>query len=430
MSVNPREAAIKALYKIEKDGAYLNKAVLEASHGCEPRDRALVNELVSGVYRNRLRLDFIICSYSKIRLKKLSVWVLCILRSGVYQLVMMDKIPPSAACNEAVKLAAKYAHSSAKGYVNGVLRTVSRNLEALPEPGKDNKIEYLSVMYSCPEWLTQKLFKQFGEDKCTEILRGSLKPQPASIRINTLKTDAKQLAEMLRTEGTEAEQDLDVPQCMHIRGAIDVYNSAAYSEGYYTLQNINSMRAALALNPKSGDTVIDVCAAPGGKTTHIAELMGDKGKVIAFDVHPHKIELIENAAKRLGLSCISAREHNSETAIAELRGMADGVLADVPCSGIGVIGKKPDIKWNRKPDDVVILCEIQRNILSAAAEYVKPGGILVYSTCTILSEENEEQTERFLREHSDFKKDFEKLYIAEETGGSGFYICRFRRMPL
>ena len=187
------------------------------------------------------------------------------------------------------------------------------------------------------------------------------------------------------------------------------------------------MRAALILEPQSGETVIDVCAAPGGKTTHIAELMGNKGRVIAFDIHKHKLELIEKSARRLGIDCVEVSENNSEKTVEGLIGKADRVLADVPCSGIGVIHKKPDIKFNRCEEDIAVLCGIQRNILNSAAEYVRPGGVLVYSTCTILKDENSGQIERFLKEHNDFEREFEKLYLAHETGGSGFYICRMKK---
>ena len=232
----------------------------------------------------------------------------------------------------------------------------------------------------------------------------------------------------MQKEGICAEQSADVQECLIIKGAIDINSSEAYKAGYYTLQNINSMRAAIVLDPRRGETVIDVCAAPGGKTTHIAELMQNNGKVLGMDIHPHKIQLIENAAKRLSLPCVSAAVHNSEEIKEELRGLADRVLADVPCSGIGVIHKKPDIKWNRVPSDIDALCETQRKILNSSAEYVKAGGILVYSTCTILKEENSDIIADFLNSHTEFEKVSEELYLAHKTGGSGFYICKLRKV--
>lgn len=426
MSINPREAAIIAIYKAQEDGAYLNKALLDATDKCDVRDKAFANELVMGTVRNKLYLDYIIQSYSKIKLKKLSPWVLSILRTAVYQLVKMDKVPSSAACNEAVKLASKYAHKAARGYVNGVLRSISRELDSLPKP-TGSAAEVMSILYSCPLWLTEKLVLQFGEEKCEKILKDSLVPHPTMIRVNEMRISPHELIEVLAEEGICAKQDKDAPCCLEITGAIDINRSKAYKDGLYTLQNINSMRAALALAPQSCETVIDVCAAPGGKTTHIAELMKNSGRVIAFDVHPHKIKLIENAAKRLGLTCIEASCHNSEEVCEGLLNQADRVLADVPCSGIGTIHKKPDLKYNREPQDIKALCEIQKKILKAAASYVKRGGVLVYSTCTILEEENGLQIKAFLTENTDFECEFEKTYLADETGGSGFYICRLKR---
>lgn len=423
MTKNPREAAAAALVKIEKDGEYSNRALLESVRGTEPRDTALATEIVMGVLRNKIYLDFIIRSYSKIRLKKLSPWVLQILRCGVYQLVMTDKIPPSAACNEAVKLAARYAHSAAKGYVNGVLRTVSRNLDSLPEP-TGTKAEVMSTAYSCPLWITEKLIEQFGAEVTASILTDSLIPHLTMLRVNTLKTTPRALCESLEESGIRTEEDVDVPECLRVFGAIDIARLSQYKDGLFTPQNINSMRAALILNPHSGETVMDLCAAPGGKTTHIAELMENRGRVIAFDIHKHKIALIENAANRLGIDIIEAKCADSEKLSEEYIGCADRVLADVPCSGIGVIHKKPDIKYNRRPEDIEQLCKIQEKILENAARYLKDGGVLVYSTCTIFKDENEYQIERFLERHDEFEKEFEKLYLAHETGGSGFYICR------
>ncbi len=427
MSDNPREAVVVALFKTENEGQYSTKAMLDAVKQFNYRDKKFINELFMGVLRNKTRLDYIINAYSKIKLKRISPWILQILRTGIYQLVFMDKIPPSAVCNEAVKLATKYSHNATKGYVNGVLRAVSRTLDEIPTPNRENIIEYLSTMYSSPVWLTEELFSQYGEETCERILSDSLLPHPTMIRANLLKTDPNDLVLLLEKEGISAKISDDVSGCLIINGAFDVSASDLYKRGFYTPQNINSMRAALALKPKSGETVIDVCSAPGGKTTHIAELMGDKGHVIAFDIHSHKKLLIENTAKRLCLSSIDAIVHNSEDVKEEYIGAADRVLADVPCSGIGVIHKKPDIKWNRKAEDIDTLCKTQKKILNSAAQYVKSGGVLVYSTCTILKEENEEQIKGFLDSHNDFEADFERLYLAHETGGSGFYICRLKR---
>ncbi len=421
MGTNARRGAADALFDIEKKGEYSTKAITDAIKNLEPRDKAFANELILGVLRNKIYLDFVIQSFSKTKLKKLNPYVLQILRVGAYQILCMDKIPVSAACNEAVKLASIRA-KAAKGFANGVLRSISRG--PVPEI-KGNEIEKLSVKYSCPLWLAEKLFSQFG-DKTEEILKDSLKPHPTFIRVNALKTDDDALIEQLRAEGIETEKS-DLKNCLIIKGAININASDAYKDGLYTLQNINSQMATVILEPKPDETIIDMCAAPGGKTTYIAELIENRGRVIAFDIHPHKIELIEKTAERLGLNSIEVKCHNSEEIIEELKGVADRVLADVPCSGIGVIHRKPDVKYNRQEEDINALCRIQKNILKNSSEYVKAGGTLVYSTCTILKEENQDITDEFIKENKDFSKSFEKLYLAHETGGSGFYICRMER---
>lgn len=423
MTTNPREAAVIALYKTEKEGEYSNRALLSAVKDLSGRDTALATEMVMGVLRNKIYLDFIIRSYSKIRLKKLSDYVLQILRCGVYQLVKMDKIPPSAACNEAVKLAKKYAHSAAGGYVNGVMRTVSRNIDNLPKP-KGTAAEVMSIKYSCPLWLVEKLINQSGEETTEDILSDSIKPHPTMLRVNRLKTTADELMEVLKAEGINAVKDTETENCLRVSGAIDINKSNAYKNGLYTLQNINSIRAAALVNPRSGDTVMDLCAAPGGKTTYLAEMMENKGKIYAFDLHKHKIDLINNSAKRLGIDIIKAENKDTSKLMEEFSGIADCVLADVPCSGIGVIHKKPDIKYNRTESDIEELVKIQKNILNAAAVYVKGGGSIVYSTCTILEEENQNRIKEFLENHKDFKKEYEETYYAHKTGGSGFYVCR------
>ena len=413
------------LFEIEKNGEYSTFAILDKIKDFDARDKGFVNEIVLGVLRNKIYLDYVIQSFSKIKLKKLNPYVLQILRSGAYQILFMDKIPDSAACNEAVKLAEKKAHS-AKGFVNGVLRSISRGKNDLKDIGGNDE-ERLSLIYSCPLWLTEKLLLQYGKDVCVEILKDSLKPHPTFIRVNSLKTNKEELEKLLKNEGTDASLEKDVDGCLKINGALNVSASDLYKNGYYTIQNINSQRTVQALNPKSGDFVIDMCAAPGGKTTHMAECMKNVGNIKAFDIYEHKIKLIEALKNRLGITCIDEEVWNSQEVKNEYINMADCVLADVPCSGIGVIHRKPDIKYNRKESDIEELTKVQKKILDTASKYVKVGGSLVYSTCTILKEENENITDGFLKMNNNFEKKFEKLYLAHKTGGSGFYICKMIR---
>lgn len=423
-----RETAFKILYDVEQNGAYVNHVLSEAlgSGKLSPADAGLCNELVFGVLKRRLTLDYIISKFSSVRLKKISPSVLTILRLGVYQLWYLDKIPSSAAVNESVKLAGKYSNRS-RGFVNGVLRSADRERDSFKMPDKSNFPEYLSVVYSYPLWITERLLSQYGVQLCERILAAANERQPVFARMNTLKATPKECAEAIARDGVQVE-DTELEYVKRLVGKVDINSLDSYKNGYFTLQNINSSMAAEVLAPQPGEKIIDVCAAPGGKTTHIAEKMQNRGEILAFDVHEHKIKLIENAAKRLGIDIISAQSHNMTEFIPKLEKSADRVLLDAPCSGLGVIHKKPDIKWTRKPEDIEELCAVQAKLLDVCARYVKSEGVLVYSTCTILKEENEEQIQKFLETHVNFKKEYERSFFTHENGGSGFYICKMIRV--
>lgn len=423
---NARELVLKGLCRIEEKGEYSNIAlayVLERDD-LSPVDRAFVTEVMMGVVRNRLKLDYIIQKFSKIKLKKLSPKVHQMLRMGIYQMVCMDNIPDSAACNETVKLANKYAHGGAKGYVNGLLRSVSREKENIEYPADD--LNRLSIYYSCPLWLTEKIICQYGADECEKILADSHIKHPPAIRVNRTKITENELIKVLDDEGIKVKAT-DIENCLLVDGAINVKKSKAYLDGLYTLQGISSMMAVDILAPEANEFIMDMCAAPGGKTTQIAEIMGDKGKVLAFDIHPHKIDLINSAAKRLGLSSVEAKLGNSAVFMEEYAQKADRVLVDAPCSGIGIIHKKPDIKWQREEKDIEQLVKIQRDILENSSKYVKSGGVLVYSTCTILKEENQEQVQKFLENNTDFELKEEQQIQTYQKGGNGFYIAKMIR---
>lgn len=424
---NARELVLKGLYQVAENGAYSNHVLQEIlDHpGLASQDKGFAAELFAGVIRNLRKLDYIIAQFSKVKLKKLSPWVHQILRMGVYQLVCMDHVPDSAACNESVKLARRYAHGAAQGYVNGLLRNISRNKTDIVYP-KD-PVERMGVMESCPDWLTQRLVSQYGMTVCEEILKASHRKQPVSLRVNTLKTTGAELVQRLQKEGIVTRIDASEPRRLLADGAVHVGTSPAYREGLYTLQNSSSMAAVTALSPMPGEKVLDLCAAPGGKTTMMAEIMENRGRILALDIYPHKTALIEKAAKRLGITMIETKVWDAGEKIPEWEGRADRVLADVPCSGIGVIHKKPDIKWRRTPEDITVLCGIQKRILETAACYVRPEGILVYSTCTILQEENQMQIAAFLKKHPDFTLESEQLLQTYQTGGSGFYIAKLCR---
>ncbi|MDD6736109.1 MAG: 16S rRNA (cytosine(967)-C(5))-methyltransferase RsmB [Clostridiales bacterium] len=387
--VSAREKALFVLYDIEYNGAYSNIALKKAlSPEMSKQDRALVTQLTYGVVRYKLTLDYIISGYSKVKLKKLSRYVLLILRMGVYQLYYTDKIPDSAAVNESVKLAKRYAYKSA-GFVNGVLHSVISGRDTLEFPS--DRIKYMSVKYSFPE----EIVEIFSENEfCGDLLQ-SLNLEPKmTLRLNTLKGSE------LNIDGVQLEKSPLYEYAYYAPG-FDIAASKEYRDGKFIAQDVAAMLASAALNPGKNELCIDVCAAPGGKTTHLAELMENQGRIVAFDIHEHKTELIRKNAERMGISIIETECRDASDLKEELADKADKVLADVPCSGLGIIARKPDIKWNK--EDIDALPVLQYKILETAAKYLKPGGELVYSTCTLNRHENEDVVCEFIRANPEFE---------------------------
>ncbi len=413
-----REVALLVLYRVENDGAYPNILLKDMiDKDMSKQDRAFVTNLVYGVINRQITLDYIISQKSKLKLKKISKFILIILRMGIYQMLYMDKIPHNAAVNESVKLAKRYGHSASSGFVNGVLRSLGKNGFELPK----EKNEELSIKYSFPLWMCKKWVNEFGYEFTNELMASFLEEPSLVIRPNTLKTDADTLLKMLTDKGIDAT----LQDCAIVCGGLDVANDTLYREGFYTVQDIAAMQAAIALSPQVGETVIDMCSAPGGKTTHIAELMQNSGKIYAFDVYEHKIELVKSNAKRLGIDIIDAFPCDATQYDEKFKELADRVLCDVPCSGTGIIRRKPDIKLNRTEDDCFY--QIQSEILNNGARYVKHDGVLVYSTCSIEKEENEVVTSTFLDSNKEFEKLYEKTYYPNIDGTDGFYICKMKR---
>lgn len=431
---NARETAVLTLTDVYRDGAYSNLALKKRLGRDMPgAEKRLATTLVYGVIQRQLTLDYIIGQYSKVKLKKISHYILEILRVGIYQLLYMDKIPQSAAVNESVKLAKRYGHGASAGFVNGLLHSVIRGRVQYPS----DPMERLAVKEAFPQWLCREWVEAFGQSFAEELMQAMNTEPRLSLRANTLKVSAGALAE--RLPGGEASPLY--PQAILCDG-FDIAASDEYKKGLFMVQDISAMLAGAVLAPETGETVIDLCAAPGGKTTHLAQLMGNKGRILAFDIHPHKIRLIEENAKRLGIDIISAQVHNASRFQSGLENTADKVLADVPCSGLGIIRRKPEIKWNREENNG--FAEIQDKILENAARYIKPGGELVYSTCTIRKQENEDVIQRFLAGHQDFAPvDFHSILPQELRKNTvkegyvtfypntdsidGFFIAKLRR---
>ncbi len=440
MSVNPRNIALKILYDVETDLSYLNLKLKSALENDELSnvDKRFITELVHGTVKMKINLDYIISKFSKLKLKKISPWVINILRMGVYQIYYMDKVPSSAAVNESVKLAKKYANKGAVGFVNGTLRAISK-CENIEYP-KD-KIEYLSVKYSYPIWICKRWVIDFGFEKAEKIMIESNDRPNVYFRTNTLKNDVNSLKTSLENEGVCCdiyvnEKLKSINYCLVPDRTGDISKLTSYRNGLFYVQDVGAAEIVEVLSPKKGETIIDMCAAPGGKTTHIAEKMGNEGKIFAFDVYEHKIKLINDNVKRLGISIIDAKIGDGLEYNENLCEVADRVLVDAPCSGLGIISRKPDIKYLRNEDDIESLANISYDILLNASRYVKKGGVIVFSTCTIDKQENENVIEKFLVNNKEFCLDPILEYDNENKGyitlypsksNDGFFICRLKR---
>lgn len=426
--MNERKTALAALNNIFSDGKYSNLELAEKLKNHEPREKALVTNIVYGVIQNRIRIDYIINAYSKTPVRKMDESIKNILRMGVYQILYTDKIPLYAVVNESVALVrAKFQ----KGFVNAVLRSIARMDKKVVYP--ENALEYLSVYYSCPLWICKMWEEQFGFETAEKLIKEQVKKPPFTVRINTLKINVE---DFIRQTGAKQSGIYDL--CAELQTGMDISEDAGYRNGFYYPQDIASMIAAASLNPQKGETVVDVCAAPGGKTTHIAQLMENSGHIDAFDIYEHKIKLIEITLRRIGAKIVNAQVWDAAEVKKELVGKADRVLVDAPCSGLGILRRKPEIKYERTQADIKELINLQKRILASSAHYVKPGGVLVYSTCTVNKDENENITKEFLDTHKNFiPQDFEKPEkFAKETsvqlmphilGSDGFYIAKFIR---
>lgn len=407
-----RETALKILYDINENNAYSNLSINKYLEGGTLRelDRAFVTDLVYGTVKWLLQIDYIIGKFSSVKIKKLSPWILNTLRLGIYQLLHTDKIPVSAACNTSVDLAKRYGHQASSRFVNAVLRSVAKNINNLPYPDETNIAEHLSIKYSHPKWMVEKWIFLFGVEFTESLLKSNNEVPDFTVRVNTLKTSRNELIESLHKEGIKTRKWKYVEEAVILENPSSITRIQAFKDGLIQVQDESSMLAARVLEPKAEELIIDVCSAPGGKTTHMAQLMNNKGTIVARDVHPHKLKIIESTAARLGIDIIKTEIYDACQLDEKMLGKADKVLVDVPCSGLGIIRKKPDIKYSKNLSELDEIVSLQRKILYNAAQYLKVGGCLVYSTCTIQPEENLENVKAFLAENTQFKMvGFEEL---------------------
>ncbi len=399
---NSREVAFDVLKKVLAEDAYSNLALDQAQkeNNLNKLDSAFCTALVYGVLERLLTIDYVIRKLSSVPFRKIEISTLIILRMGIYQILYMDKVPDSAAVNECVNLAKKKKLFKSSGFINGLLRTFIRTENKLILPAQADKVKYLSVKYSCPEYLVSLWMNAYKEEVTEQILSALSGRPPLTVRVNTLLTDSETLIENLEEEGVKAQV---FPFCDNMlslenTGAVD--NLKSFELGEFFVQDGASALCAALSGAKSGNIVFDVCSAPGGKTFAMAIAMENKGEIRAFDLHPHKIRLIESGARRLGISIVNASVRNAADD-KELTDTADVVLCDVPCSGFGILRRKPEIRY-KKADDYMNLPPIQMQILENSAKLVKCGGTLVYSTCTLNPAENREIVENFLSAHPEF----------------------------
>lgn len=427
-----RELAIKILYKIEENEGYSNLVLDEylqkERQKLNEKDIGLISEIVYGTVTWKLSIDTILQKHSNIKINKISKWIKVILQTGIYQIVFLDKIPKSAAVNESVNLCKKYGYKSV-GFVNAILRKVDKSDYEEFKNIKDNN-ERISKMYSMPEWIVKKLVKQYGISKTEEIcINSNLKPT-ITIRVNSLKNTIEELKQKL-DERKILWEDAQTPNFLHLKNIKNVSNLDLFKEGFFTIQDEGAGKIGIILNPKQEQIVLDACSAPGGKTTHLAELMENKGQIFAWDIHEHRVNLVKENAKRLGISIIEVDVRDACGYDSKYENKFDKILLDVPCMGLGVCKRKPDIKWQKTEEEIKEITKIQENILQICSKYLKKGGELVYSTCSILKEENEDIIENFLEvEKSGTKRFFElicKTNILPNSQTDGFFICKLRK---
>lgn len=431
--MSARDTALQVLIDCRRDGAWLDAALKQqlARDRLDRRDAALATRLCASVIQNRLLLDHWIGGSLKGKLKDLQPAVLEILRLAVCQLRFFDKLPPSAVVNEAVEQAKRLANPRAAGLVNGVLRAMLRSPEQLELP------EDLSLRYSHPQPLIDLLRENVGPEKLEPLLRCHNEAPGTYLQANTLRTSCEAMIPDLRSEGLTAEAHPWLPDCVTVAGG-GPEQTDAFRGGRFYVQDPAAKLAVLALDPQAGDRVLDCCAAPGGKSFGAAIAMKNRGKLVSCDIHPHKLNLIRAGAERLGLDCVQARLQDASLLNPEWVGAFDRIIADVPCSGLGVIRKKPDIRY-KDLAPLAGLPAVQGRILEAQAAHLRSGGVLVYSTCTILRRENEDVVTAFLAAHPEFALEAfalpglgridsgMKTLLPCDEGTDGFFIARLRK---
>lgn len=401
-----RRAALNIIHNVEVEKAYSNIAINKTftNNKFTKLDRSFITELVYGTLENLIYIDYVIQQFSTMKLKKINSWALNILRLGTYQILFLDKVPDFAAVNEAVNLS-KIHCKRASGFINGVLRSMIRNKENIKMPDSKKEFEkFLSVKYSHPQWMVERFLDYFSKDFTENLLKVNNEIPKLYIRVNTLKASIEDVVNLLKEKNIQVNRNPYIEEALNVEeGFSQLEELKIYKEGLIHIQDFSSMLVGKILDPQEGQFIIDVCSAPGGKTTHIAQLMNNKGRILARDIHEHKLRLIKSNANRLGVSIIEVEKFNGKDVDETLIETANKVLVDAPCSGFGIIRRKPEIKYRKEPDDIKAIMEMQLLILTNASKYVKQGGELLYSTCTIDPNENQKVIDKFLEKHRNYE---------------------------
>lgn len=401
-----RDAALRVLLAVEREGAYANLFLqkIRRTVKLDANDLALLTELVYGTLRMQGTVDWVLDQFSKVPVSRMNYIVRNIMRLGVYQILFLDRVPPRAACNEAVEQAKRWKIKGLAGFVNGVLRNIARNREQLSYPDlEQDPIQHISVKYSHPSWLVRRWLKRFGEEETIALCQANNQSPPVVLRCNTLKVSPGELRRELERENILTRPSHLVPEGLIVEKLTFLPELKLFRDGCFAVQDESSMLASLVLDPAPGSFVIDACSGPGGKTTHLAQLMENRGEILALDVHNHRLKLVAKTCQRLGIDIVETRLLDASKLEGKVEKKAEYILVDAPCSGLGVIRRRPDLRWRVQPGDLLRHAEQQLEILISAGRCLARDGLLLYSTCSTEPEENNGVVRRFLAECEEFQ---------------------------
>ncbi|ACB84920.1 16S rRNA (cytosine(967)-C(5))-methyltransferase RsmB [Natranaerobius thermophilus] len=428
-----RELAFVAYTRIIQDQAYSNLVLnqLLGKTDLLAQDKALASRITYGTLQWQGLIDYYLKTLSHRPLSKLSNKALFLLRMGAYQILFLDRVPPSASVNETVKVAHRRTHKGIANFVNGILRNLIRKKDQILLPSRDQDLlNYLSVKYSHPYWMVKLWYDKYGLDKTISIMDQNNSTPEEAIRVNKLLTSLENLKNELEMTGIQSRLSSKIDDALLVDNLGDLNNNTLFNCGYFQVQDINSMVVSHLCDPQQGDNIIDLCSAPGSKTTHLVQLIDGQGSILAVDIHEHRLKLVKEACRRLQVNNVNVKQADGTKLISrdqqennkQLKGQFDLCLIDAPCSGLGTLRKRPELKWTISEQDLNSLSTLQGKLLKAGSQLVKPGGTLVYSTCTINPQENEDQINDFLKNHPDFVMESPRAILKEDTLQGGMIL--------